>query len=315
MTVATGADAFLPHGTRTGPDRTDAARGLAIGLVAVTLFAVGVPMTRLATGSVDAPQLPGAFVGFGRGVVGGLLAVVYLLATRAPFPDRAARLPLAIIAAGSVVGFPLAMSVALRHVESTHVSAMLGIGPLLTAVTASRMDRRPQPGAFWATAGAGSLLVAAFPFVKAGGNLGDVGFADAILIGALALSTVAIVHAGRLARVMPAARVTAWSCAFALPATACLAALTWPETTASPISWLGVAGVGVGTVWVGSLLWYRALAIDGTTRTSQLILVQPLMGLGFASVILGEVIDAITLGFGVAIIGTVFAGRRFAARH
>ena len=79
------------------------ARGLLLGVVAVAIFALSVPMTRLATGSVDAPQLAGAFVAFGRAVVAGVLSVTYLLATRAPRPTRADRLPLAIVTGGSVI--------------------------------------------------------------------------------------------------------------------------------------------------------------------------------------------------------------------
>ena len=44
-------------------------------MTAVAIFALGVPMTRLATGTVGAPQLAGAFVAFGRAVVAGALSV------------------------------------------------------------------------------------------------------------------------------------------------------------------------------------------------------------------------------------------------
>lgn len=288
--------------------------GLVLGLIAVTLFAVGVPMTRLATGSVEAPQLPGAFVGFGRGVVAGVLAIAYLLATRAPFPPPAARVPLAIVAGGNVIAFPLAMSVALRHVESIHVSAMLGVGPLMIAIVGARMERHPQPAAFWVAAGVGSLLAAAFPFVTAGTSLGNVGFADGLLLGTLAINSIALVYGARLARMMPAAHVTAWSCVLALPVTTALAILTWPDAPASTAAWLGVAGVGVGTTWVGALLWFQAMAVGGSVRVSQLILVQPLIGMAFGVVLLDEVVTPVTAGFGIAIIGTVFIGRLLARR-
>ena len=112
----------------------DRLRGVVLGMTAVAIFALGVPMTRLATGTVGAPQLAGAFVAFGRAVVAGALSVTYLVATRAPRPTRADRFPLAVVSLGSVIVFPLAMSVALRYVESTHVSAMLGFAPLATEI-------------------------------------------------------------------------------------------------------------------------------------------------------------------------------------
>jgi drug/metabolite transporter (DMT)-like permease len=292
----------------------DARRGLILGIVAVAIFAIGVPMTRLATGTVEAPQLSGAFVAFGRAVVGGVLGAIYLVATGARWPDRAHHRSLLIVAGGMVVAFPLAMSIALRYVESIHVSAMLGVGPLLTAVAAARLDHQPQRLPFWIAAAVGTLLVGAYPVVKAGASLGDVGGADLLLIGALMIAAFATIHGARLARVMPAAQVTAWTCAGALPFTITLAGLTWPVAPADVSAWAGVVGVGVGTVWAGSLLWYRALAIGGTVRVSQLVLIQPLMGMVFAVPLLGESIDAITAGFGIAIVATVFVGRRFASR-
>ena len=41
-------------------------KGLWLGLLGVTLFAATLPMTKLAVGSVDAPQLSPWFVTFGR---------------------------------------------------------------------------------------------------------------------------------------------------------------------------------------------------------------------------------------------------------
>lgn len=45
---------------------SDAARGLLLGIAGVVMFALSIPMTRLAGGSVQAPQLDPAFVAFGR---------------------------------------------------------------------------------------------------------------------------------------------------------------------------------------------------------------------------------------------------------
>ena len=294
---------------------TDATQGLIMGMVAVAIFALGVPMTRLATGGVDSPQLPGAFVAFGRAVVAGALSVAYLVATRAPLPARSDRLTLAIVAGGSVFAFPLAMSIALRYVESTHVSAMLGFAPLATAVVAARVNRQSQSNGFWAMAILGSLLVVAYPFAKNGGGTvsADVGFADAILFGAIIIASFATVFGARLARTMPAQLVTSWSVALTLPATIPLAILTWPDAPATIAAWTGLGYVGVGTMWAGGILWYRGLAVGGTVRVSQLILVQPILGMLFAVPVLGETVDPVTAIFGVAIIGTVFAGRRLAS--
>jgi len=92
----------------------DERRGLWLGLLGVVIFAMTLPMTRLAVGPASDPQLPPVFVTAGRAALAGLLSVAYLLATGAPRPQRSQLPTFAICALGTVVGFPLFMSLALR---------------------------------------------------------------------------------------------------------------------------------------------------------------------------------------------------------
>ena len=66
-------------------NRAQEKEALLWGLVGVTLFAATLPMTRLAVGAADAPQLSPWFVTFGRAAVAGLLSVGYLLWQRSPW--------------------------------------------------------------------------------------------------------------------------------------------------------------------------------------------------------------------------------------
>ncbi|PTT78009.1 EamA family transporter, partial [Pelomonas sp. HMWF004] len=75
--------------TSTTPTASDSTRGLLLGLAGVVMFALSLPMTRLAGGSVEAPRLDPAFVAFGRAVVAGLLSLVYLAVTGARRPRGA----------------------------------------------------------------------------------------------------------------------------------------------------------------------------------------------------------------------------------
>jgi EamA-like transporter family len=60
----------------------------------------------------------------------------------------------------------------------------------------------------------------------------------------------------------------------------------------------------------GFFAWYRGLALGGAVRVSQVQLVQPFLSLLFAIPLLGEKVDAMTLGFGLAVIATVFVGKK-----
>ena len=309
--TATAVTATFPRNAIAAPD---ARRGLILGAIGVLIFALSAPMTRLATGSPTDPQLPGAFVAFGRAVVAGLLSIAYLVGTRAPFPAKADRTSLAVVAGGVVIGFPLGMSVAMRYVESVHGSAILGALPLGTAVIGAWVNRQRPPAAFWAVAATGSLLVMAFPFVKAGASLSGISGADVLLFAATICASTGYVFGARLARTMSAEHVICWACTLSLPITIPLAALTWPDAPASTTAWLGFLYVSLGSMWVGFFFWYRGLALGGTVRVGQVQLAQPILGMVFSVPLLGETLDLVTATFGLAIVGTVFASRRLATR-
>ena len=75
------------RGARSHPPLSaDEVRGLWLGLIGVLIFSLTLPMTRLAVGSPDAPQLSGWFVAFGRAAVAGILSLFFLAFTRAPRP-------------------------------------------------------------------------------------------------------------------------------------------------------------------------------------------------------------------------------------
>ena len=59
-------------------------RGLWLGLLGVVIFAMTLPMTRLAVGPAADPQLPPLFVTAGRAAFAGLLSLAYLTLTGAP---------------------------------------------------------------------------------------------------------------------------------------------------------------------------------------------------------------------------------------
>jgi drug/metabolite transporter (DMT)-like permease len=63
--------------------------GLWLGTLGVAIFALTLPMTRLAVGTPELPQMSGVFIAVGRAVVAALLSGIFLRATRAPWPPRA----------------------------------------------------------------------------------------------------------------------------------------------------------------------------------------------------------------------------------
>ena len=285
-------------------------RGLLLGLLGVTIFALTLPMTRLAVGTVEAPQMSGVFVALGRAVVAALLSIGFLIATRAPLPRREDLLPLAITAAGVVFGFPLFTSVAMRYVEAVHASVIVGVLPLATAAVGALLHRQRPSAGFWICAALGSALVVGFAVLRSGSAGLNIHPADALLLAAMLCAAVGYGFGARLSQRMRAEHVICWALVMALPLTLPLAAFTHPQAALPASAWWGFAYTAVFSMWLGFFAWYRGLALGGTVRVSQVQLVQPFLGMLFAVPLLGERLDAVTLGFAAAVIATVFVGKK-----
>ncbi len=288
----------------------DETRGLWLGFLGVLLFAVTLPMTKLATGPAGAPQLSPVFVTFGRAAVAGLLSVVYLLCTRGPRPRGGQWRALGLTACGVVVGFPLFLALGLRHVESVHASVVIGILPLATAVVASLwLRQRPSVG-FWLCAVAGAALVGAFMLLRSDTGNTSAQWADVLLLLAVLSAAFGYVSGGQLTPQLGAERVICWVLVISLPLTMPLMLLTWPDAPVLPSAWMGFAYVALISMWIGFFAWYRGLALGGTVRVSQVQLVQPFLSMLFSVPLLGESLDLMTVGFSIAVIATVFIGKK-----
>lgn len=302
--------------TRPGSAATHPlAKGLWLGLLGIAIFSVTLPMTRLAVGTPELPQMSGFFIAFGRAVVAGLLSALLLAATRAPLPARGDWLPLAITAGGVVFGFPVLTSVAMRHVEAVHASVIVGVLPLATAAVGALLHRQRPSLGFWLCAALGSALVVGFALLRAGPNSGGgLALADMLLLAAMLCAAVGYGYGARLSHHMQPEHVICWALVIALPLNLPLAAWHWPDTALNASAWWGFAYLAVFSMWLGFFAWYRGLALGGTVRVSQVQLVQPFLSMLFAVPLLGEQLDAVTVGFGLAVIATVFAGKKMPVR-
>ena len=284
------------------------AQGRAWGVLGVALFALTLPMTRLAVGAAEAPQLPPLFVTAGRAAGAGLLSAAWLWLVRAPWPARAHWLSLALTALGVVAGFPLCLALALRHVAATHAAVVTGVLPLATAALGALLLRQRASAGFWACALAGCALVLAYA-----GRGGDWRAADALLLLAVLAAAYGYVQGARLAAALGPERVICWVLVLSLPLAAPLTLAAWPVKPAGAAAWAGFGYVTVCSMWLGFFAWYRGLALGGTLRVSQVQLLQPFLALLAAVPLLGERLDAATLGYALAIVGIVFLGRRMRA--
>lgn len=293
-----------------------AALGLWLGVLAMALFGLTLPMTRLAIGSDAAPQLSPWFVTFGRAVFAAMLSAVFLLATRSRVPARAHWPDLALATLGNAIGYPLLLAFALRSVSASHAAVVTALLPLTTAVAAAVMLRQRAPIGFWASAILGTVLVVIFSMLRAAqsGQSYLPTHADLWLVGAVVAASIGYVAGARLTPVLGAERVICWVTIFMLPLSLPAALWTWPATPVAPVAWVGFVYVGLFSMWAAFFAWYRALDLGGAVLVSQVQVLQPFFAIAFAVPLLGESLSLMTVGFALAVMATVALGRRFHRR-
>jgi drug/metabolite transporter (DMT)-like permease len=281
-------------------------RGMLLGLAGVAIFSLTLPFTRLAVRELDP-----LFLTLGRALGAAVLAGGWLGLRRAALPDRAALWPLAVVALGCVLGFPLLSSIAMRSVPASHGAVLAGLLPLATALYAAlRGYERPSKG-FWLVALLGTALVLVFALGQGGGVLQR---ADLLMFGAIVAAATGYAEGGRLARRLGGQEVICWALVLAaVPAALLLLILPGDRlgrlATASSASWLAFGYVTLFSMFIGFFFWYRGLALGGVARVGQVQLLQPFLSLAGAAVLLGETLTPANVGFALAVIATVALGR------
>ena len=279
-------------------NQSDAAsrRGLLWGLVGVVIFSFTLPATRVAV-----PEMGAVFVGLGRALVAGVLAVV-LVAVRGDRPPERRHWPgLAFVSLGVVFGFPLLTAFALRSLPASHGAVIVGLIPAATAVMAVvRAGERP-PLLFWIGCVGGVVAVLVFAVVEGAGSPQP---ADLLLFVAVVLVGAGYAEGGRLSREMAPWRVICWSLIGSIPLLVVPVALAVGDGfRASPQAWIGFAWVACMSMFGGFFAWYRGLALGGVARVGQLQLLQPVLAVGWSALFLGEVVSLPTVLAALLVVG------------
>ncbi|MGA0564204.1 DMT family transporter [Ancylobacter sp. VNQ12] len=283
-----------------------ARRGWGSGLLGVIIFSASLPATRVAVGGFTPLFLTSA-----RAVIAALLGAGLLLALRQQRPARQDLVPLAIVALGVVIGFPLLTALALQHITAARSIVFIGLLPLATALFGVlRGGERPRP-AFWLFSLVGAASVAGFALSNSAATslAGDV-----LMIAAIALCGLGYAEGARLSRRLGGWQVISWALLVALPAMAVIALATLPEAWSGigVPAWLGLAYVSVFSMLVGFVFWYRGLALGGIAGVGQLQLLQPFFGLALAGLLLGEPIAWTMIAATGLVVLCVAGARRFA---
>lgn len=276
------------------------------GFIGVVLFSGSLPATRLAV-----LEFNPVFVTLARASIAGLLALIILLVLKEKRPNGKQLIPLAIVAIGGVVGFPLLSALALQYVTSAHSIVFIGILPVATAVFGIvRGGERPKP-IFWLFSAVGSLLVIGYALAQGltASPLGDI-----LMVIAVILCGLGYAEGAKLTKVLGGWQVISWALVLSLPVMLPLALIFVPVSFEgiSAGAWGGLAYVSLFSMFVGFVFWYKGLAQGGTATVGQLQLLQPFFGLALAAWLLHEQVSIGMLAVTVGVILCVAGTKKFA---
>lgn len=280
--------------------------GWGSGLVGVIIFSGSLPATRVAVADFTPMFLTSARAG-----LAALLGAIFLFALRQPLPERKDILPLAIVAIGGVVGFPLLTALALQHVTAAHSIVFIGMLPMATAIFGVvRGGERPH-APFWVFSIIGAAAVAGFAlYGSSGGTLAG----DLLMVAAIIVCGLGYAEGATLSRRLGGWQVISWALILSFPIMGILTLLTWPETFSNVTipGWISLAYVSIFSMMVGFIFWYRGLALGGIAGVGQLQLLQPFFGFLLAAVFLAEPIAWTMIVSTVIVVACVTGAKRFA---
>lgn len=277
--------------------------GLLLAFLGVLGFSFSLPWTVWALESF-APVMTAT----GRAVIAGVVAGVILLIRRVPWPDRSLMRPLIFTMAGAVFGWPILIALALERTTAAHAAVIAAIMPLVTAVFAVLRTGERVARQFWIAAVAGTTALVVFALLRGGGDGGNL-VADLLIVGAVLASSWCYVEGASLTKVMPGWQVISWVVVLALPITvpvtvvlALTGGVTTPVTTQA---WIGMAFLGLVSVYFAFFAWYQGLSMAGVARGAQTQQLQAPLTLLWSALLLGEVITWPTVAAAFVIVGCV----------
>lgn len=294
--------------------------GIAKGLFAVVLFAMTVPMTKLAL-PLFSPELIAA----SRGTIAGLLALFVININGWSLPNKKVLAWLALAGTGIVIGFPYLLSYSLVNLSAANMGVVLAGLPLMTSLFAVVIIGERHNRSFWIASGFGATLLASY-FINgaatSGWNLETV----LILLCVLAFGGLGYSAGAKAAKNIGGWQTICWMLVLYLPFSAVAfgyyagdeifiinvtQAMNNPE--APYRFWLPILGLvylAVISQWWGFRFWYQAMAEAGAGRISQIQLLQPFFTLVFAVVFLGEAFELSQVVFAGLIVLAVFSALR-----
>lgn len=215
-----------------------------------------------------------------------------------------------MVAATGLVAFNILLMFSLRHAEPGLVGAIVGGSPLVLALVGPLQEGR-RPAARLVVAAA--VVVAGAALVQGGGSGDALG-----VLGAVGLlfseASFSLVAAPLLPRLGPA-RVSAWSCALAVPMLLLGISIVGEDPRVpGGGEFLGIAFLGLVLTVVAFVSWYTGVRGLGVERAGVFVGLVPVASMATAAVADGAVPGPLELAGVVLVTAALVAGLSAAGR-
>lgn len=283
-------------------------QGMALGLLAVIIFSLTLPMTRVVVQDIN-PLL----AALSRAVMAAIPAAALLLWRREKLPTLAQFKGLCLVVVGVILGFPILSCWAMQTLPASHGALVNGLQPLMVALFAAWLSHERPSKAFWLFAAVGSCLVLAYAVIQGAGSVsaGDILMLLAIVAGGLGYA-----EGGRLAKQMGGWQVICWALVIASPLL--LGPVLWlawqHQGPISTAAWWSLGYITLFSQFIGFFAWYAGLSMGGIARVGQVQLLQIFFTMALSALFFGEHIDNLTWIFAAAVVCTVIVGRKTAVQ-
>lgn len=295
--------------SNTNTDSLNINQGFILGLTAVVAFSFTLPLTRYLTQYISVWE-----IGLGRSALAACVAAIILIVTRQKIPSRRNLGRLALTSTGISFGFPILTAVGMSSVPASHGAILLGALPLATALIGCGLSGERPSKLFWFVASLGFLTVAAYAFISTGGATdlrlysGDLALAGAVLLAGLGYA-----QGGLVAKEIGGWQVICWTLVVSIPVLFPLTLwLSEPQSllTMGLDGWVAFLVLSLFNSLIGFFFWYKALAIGGVSKISQIQLLQPFFTMLFAVLFFGEAFEAHSIVFLTATVLIVIISKR-----
>ena len=279
------------------------AQGIGFAFFAVILFSLSLPMTRWALESYSP-----LFTATGRAVIAAMIAILFLAMAREKIFPPGHYKEFLYTLLGAVFGWPVLIALALMRTDTAPVAVVASIMPLVTAIFAVLRGHENVSRQFWIASLLGTTILVIFTSTKSSFDTEDV-IADLFAIGAVLASSFCYVQGAELTRIYQGWKVISWVVILALPITLPASIWLWLSHESKQVitqhANFGMLVLGLSSMYLGFIPWYRGLKDAGTARGAQVQQLQVFLTLGWSVILLGEEIPPSTLLASIGIVLSV----------